>query len=87
MREAGPYLHLGVQVFAAILLFSGGGYWLDRQFGTLPLLTLVGTVVAFVAIIGLLLQVAGEAGSKQEETKASKDGPLDSTGPSADGGS
>ena len=59
MREAGPYIGLGFQLFAAILLFTGGGYWLDTQFGTLPGLTLVGVLVSFGVILFLILRIAG----------------------------
>jgi len=36
---------LSWQIAGAILGFSLGGFWLDRQFGTKPLLTLIGLVL------------------------------------------
>lgn len=54
---------IGWTVAIAILAGAGAGWWLDRQFGTRPWLTLagvaLGAVVAFTAMIRLLRSVAG----------------------------
>jgi F0F1-type ATP synthase assembly protein I len=34
MREAGPYMTLGIQLVLTILIFCGIGYWLDKHFNT-----------------------------------------------------
>lgn len=39
--EVGPYLGLGVQLAASIVLMFFLGYWLDGKFGTSPLLTII----------------------------------------------
>ena len=51
MRDVGPYLTLGIQMAASILLFCGIGYWLDHTFHTSPLWT--ATLTIFGAISGL----------------------------------
>lgn len=76
MREAGPYIGLGFQLFAAILLFTGGGYWLDTQLGTLPGLTLVGAAASFAMILYLVLRIAKDADSRSAQSQSpSPDGP------------
>ena len=77
MREAGPYIGLGFQLFAAILLFTGGGYWLDTQFGTLPGLTLVGVLVSFGVILFLILRIAGSGSAASGAGAASSDDPAE----------
>lgn len=51
MREAAPYLGLGTSLAATVLAGLGLGYWLDGQFGTRPLLFLVGGVLGLVAAL------------------------------------
>ena len=40
-REAGPYLGLGFQLAATIVLMFFLGKWLDEQFGLEPILTII----------------------------------------------
>jgi len=49
LEAIGAASGLGCSIVATLLLFIGGGVLLDRQFGTSPLLTLIGLVVALVA--------------------------------------
>lgn len=49
IREAAPYLGLGTQLAASVLLGLGGGYLLDERFGTRPIWFLVGAVLGLVA--------------------------------------
>lgn len=49
IREAAPYLSLGTQLAASVLLGLGAGYLLDRRFGTQPIWFLVGAVLGLVA--------------------------------------
>jgi ATP synthase protein I len=41
-RRAGPYLSLGIEFIAAILLCLFAGRWLDGKLGTAPFLMLFG---------------------------------------------
>ncbi len=41
-RKAGPYLSLGIEFIAAILLCLFAGRWLDGKLGTTPFLMLFG---------------------------------------------
>jgi F0F1-type ATP synthase assembly protein I len=43
------FLNLGWLIAANMLFFVGGGLWLDRHFGTAPVLLLVGVFSGFFA--------------------------------------
>ena len=49
IREAAPYLGLGTQLAASVLLGLGAGYLLDQRFSTRPIWFLVGAVLGLVA--------------------------------------
>ncbi len=53
LGPAGAYLALfseiGIILFATTLVGVLGGYWLDRQLGTLPIFVLVGLSLGIVA--------------------------------------
>jgi F0F1-type ATP synthase assembly protein I len=42
LRDFGPYLTLGIQLAAAVLLFFFVGYVVDKHYGTEPTFTLIG---------------------------------------------
>lgn len=48
-RSVGPYLTLGIQLMAAILLCVIAGHWADGKFDTSPLLTLIGGLIGIAA--------------------------------------
>ncbi len=47
---AGKALQFAGSVLGALILFLGGGIWLDRRLGTAPWLLLIGLLLTFVAI-------------------------------------
>lgn len=73
MRVAGPHVDLGYRIAAAILIFGGGGAWLDRRFGTEPWISIGGMLLSFVAILGIIMRFTIEADQekqREEERKA-----------------
>lgn len=44
-RQVGPYLSLGIEFVASILLCLFAGRWLDSKLGTAPMLILIGVFV------------------------------------------
>jgi F0F1-type ATP synthase assembly protein I len=58
IREAGPYLTLGLELGFTMIIWSLIGYLLDRWLDTLPWLTLAGM---FIGMISLFLQLARAA--------------------------
>ncbi|NNE34545.1 MAG: AtpZ/AtpI family protein [Rhodothermales bacterium] len=53
-REAGPFLDIGlnlaVTIVMGLVVFLGGGSWLDGRFDTEPIFTITGALLAFVVI-------------------------------------
>ncbi|MSS71281.1 MAG: AtpZ/AtpI family protein [Candidatus Latescibacteria bacterium] len=47
--QVGPYLSIGVEFTAAILLCLGVGWWIDGRFHTTPAFTLVGAFFGMAA--------------------------------------
>lgn len=47
-REVAPYLTLGFQLAAAVIVFFLIGWWFDSRYGTSPMFQLVGTVIGAV---------------------------------------
>lgn len=43
--SVGQYVDLGLQFALAILLCTGGGYWLDSKMNTLPLFLILGLLL------------------------------------------
>jgi F0F1-type ATP synthase assembly protein I len=47
---------VGIEFILSVLLPGAGGWWLDRKFGTMPWLMLVGGIFGFVAGFYVLLK-------------------------------
>ena len=61
---AGPYLGLGAQILAAMVVFAGGGLWLDARLGSSPWALLAGVVLSFVAVGAILYRVTRAANAE-----------------------
>lgn len=69
IRDAGPYLGLGLQLAATIVLLILAGSWLDGKFGSSPWFTLVlGLFGGFAGTYNLIKTVI-ELGKKQDAKK------------------
>lgn len=64
MREAGPYLGLGLQIGGSMALFVGLGVAADRWLGTAPWGVLVGAALGMIGIVALVVRVANEASAR-----------------------
>jgi F0F1-type ATP synthase assembly protein I len=51
VRESAPFLEFGTTLAATVLAGLGGGYWLDRQLGTRPVLLLLGGALGVSAAL------------------------------------
>jgi F0F1-type ATP synthase assembly protein I len=58
LRLIGLSLQFGFTIVGAIIIFLGGGIWLDRRMGTTPIFLLIGLVLAFIAIGYNLYEIA-----------------------------
>lgn len=48
MQQLGPYMGLGFQLAAAMVVFGAIGWWLDERWGTTPWLLVVGVLLGAV---------------------------------------
>lgn len=58
MRMIGLALQFAFTILGSLVVFGGGGLWLDQRFGTKPLFVLLGVVLSFVAIGYNLYEIA-----------------------------
>lgn len=65
LREVGPYLTLGMQLAAAVIVFFLIGWWFDARQGTAPLFMLIGIAVGFVGGMIKFLRSISELGDKR----------------------
>ena len=87
---ATAYAGAGLTLTASVVLFGVGGYFLDRQFGTLPLFLVVGTVLGMVGGFIHLFQVVapgllpfGRKPSKRVQQREEPENPSSTGGPRA----
>jgi ATP synthase protein I len=66
LRVIGVATGLGCSVVVALILCIGGGVLLDRQFGTSPILTLVGVALG-LATAGYQLWELAKVGNSKEQ--------------------
>lgn len=69
MAAAGPYIGLGVQIAASMVLFAGGGYVVDRWLGSSPWGILAGATLGLVGVFALIVRVAREADAESRRLK------------------
>jgi F0F1-type ATP synthase assembly protein I len=50
IQESAPYVGMGLALAVTLLLAVGGGYWIDKKFGTSPLFVLAGAVFGLLAV-------------------------------------
>jgi len=65
-RNVGPYLTLGIQLAAAVVLFFLVGWWLDTRMGTSPAFTLIGMLLGFVGGMIKFFRSAAEMSKKDK---------------------
>jgi len=73
VREAAPFLGLGVQLAAAVLVFYFLGSWADGKLNTAPWLMIVGVSVGVVG--GLIQFFRTVSGLTKQDSTDSSGGP------------
>ncbi|PKL81944.1 MAG: hypothetical protein CVV24_12670 [Ignavibacteriae bacterium HGW-Ignavibacteriae-3] len=66
LRNVGPYLGLGTQLAAAIILMFFLGRWLDEQFDTTPLMILICSFIGGFAGIYNFIKTVLELNEKKK---------------------
>ena len=74
LREAGPYVGLGLQMALSMAFFVGLGYAADGWLETLPWLTIAGGVLGMAALFALLLRVNSDMRAASEKKAREKKG-------------
>ena len=70
MRASGQHLGFGLAFALSVLLFLGGGAWLDGKLGTSPLLLIVGAFVgAGAGFYSLYYHIVIEPRKRQDELR------------------
>ncbi len=65
LREVAPYLDLGWRVAVSIVLFTVGGYYLDRWWGTMPWMTVVGALLGMGMVFVQIFQLDRSAKTRK----------------------
>lgn len=68
IKEAGPYLTLGLELGLTMIVWSVIGYFLDRWLETMPWLTLAGALVGMISVFIQLARAAKRASRTDTET-------------------
>jgi len=68
-REFGPFLTLGFQLAAAVIVFYFIGSWVDRRFDTEPAFTLLGIMLGTVGGLIKFFTTVSKFGNKKESQK------------------
>ncbi len=66
----GKGLQVSGAIFGALLLFLGGGIWLDRRLDTAPLFLLIGLVLTFLSVGYEFYDTARFFNARAEKAKA-----------------
>jgi F0F1-type ATP synthase assembly protein I len=66
IRELAPYMTLGIQLAAAVVVFFLIGWWLDTRYGTSPTFRLIGLLIGSVGGMIKFLKSAIELGNKEK---------------------
>jgi ATP synthase protein I len=68
-KDVGPYLGLGFQLAASIVLMFFLGWWLDKQFGSSPLLTIIFSFLGGFAGIYSVIKAVLDLNKKKKNEK------------------
>ena len=72
IRESGPFIGLGIQLAAAVVLMFFVGRWLDREFGTAPWLMVVGLFFGTAAGLFNFIRTVTAIDQKKNKEKSKK---------------
>ena len=64
LRQAGPLVGLGMQMALTMVLFTGGGFLLDRKYDTMPWCTLAGAIAGIAMLFYYLFRLVRKLDGK-----------------------
>ena len=71
LKDVGPYLGLGTQLTATIVLMFFLGRWLDNQFNTFSFLIIIFSFIGCFAAMYNFIKTVLELNNKKNDTKKS----------------
>ncbi len=74
-RAAGPYLGVGMQLAATMLVFTVGGIFADRRLESSPWLTLAGAALGILAVFTYLFRMNRQMSADGKAKTASEKPP------------
>ena len=74
LKEAAPYLSIGMQLAGTMVVYVGLGWLVDRWLETTPTFLIVGGVLGMVAFFVQLLRVTHELSERNRRSKKEKGG-------------
>lgn len=74
LKEAAPYLSIGMQLAGTMVVYVGLGWLVDRWQDTTPIFLIVGGVLGMIAFFVQLLRVSHELSSRQKKKSKDKGG-------------
>jgi F0F1-type ATP synthase assembly protein I len=66
-KKVGPYLGLGTQLAATVILMFYLGYWLDKKFDTYPILIIIFSLLGGFAAIYNFIKSVLKLSSKEKQ--------------------
>lgn len=69
LGEVTPYLSIGVQLAATMVVYVGIGWLIDRWQDTTPVFLIIGSVIGMVAFFVQLIRVSKELSAKSAAKK------------------
>ena len=60
LREASPFLGLGIQIGLGMIMCMGLGVLVDRYLGTAPWGTLAGAILGIASMVARLMRIAAD---------------------------
>ena len=69
MRQAAPYLLLGTQMAATVIVLGGIGWWIDSIASTEPVILIIGASVGSVVGLVQFLRSVQRLGDKEKQRK------------------
>jgi len=74
LRDAMPYLHMGWQFLATILLFVAMGWAIDAWLGTSPWLLIVFSMLGSAAALYYMIQASNQMARSEKKRKSKSSG-------------
>ncbi|HAY36940.1 MAG: AtpZ/AtpI family protein [Bacteroidetes Order II. Incertae sedis bacterium] len=75
LKDASPYLTIGIQLAGSMLFYVGVGYFMDKWLDTTPWLLVTGSVVGMAAFFIQLVRIAKEVEGNEDDQDVGSDGP------------